>query len=104
MQQVLHGEFHTGHLLVTPRGLRLHDFECACRGPVEWDIAGLENPASYGALDETLFARLRTMKHGMRRHGVGRNAGPVTYSERSPRLPPGRASPRSLAKIKEKMD
>jgi len=60
--EVLHGEFHAGQLLVTPRGLRWHDFECASRGPIEWDVAGLEDARTYGAVDDALLASLRALK------------------------------------------
>lgn len=35
----LHGDPHHGNLLATPEGWAWSDFEDACRGPVEWDIA-----------------------------------------------------------------
>ena len=38
--QVLHGAPHFGNLLQTPTRLLWTDFETACRGPVEWDLAG----------------------------------------------------------------
>lgn len=37
----LHGEAHLGNVLATPAGPRWTDFEASCRGPVEWDLAGL---------------------------------------------------------------
>ncbi len=35
----LHGDCHTGNVLLTPSGPRLTDFEDVCAGPVEWDLA-----------------------------------------------------------------
>ncbi|WP_167736050.1 aminoglycoside phosphotransferase family protein [Nocardioides sp. 503] len=37
----LHGDAHTGNVLVTPAGPRWTDFEDVCVGPVEWDLASL---------------------------------------------------------------
>jgi Phosphotransferase enzyme family len=39
--QALHGDAHLGNCLVSPRGPLWHDFECACRGPREYDLAAL---------------------------------------------------------------
>ncbi len=35
----LHGDAHTGNVLLTPAGWRWTDFEDVCVGPVEWDLA-----------------------------------------------------------------
>ena len=35
----LHGDAHHGNLLRTPQGLLWTDFEDACFGPLEWDVA-----------------------------------------------------------------
>jgi hypothetical protein len=43
--QVLHGAPHFGNLLKTPAGLLWTDFETACRGPLEWDLAGFPSGA-----------------------------------------------------------
>ena len=37
----LHGDAHTGNVLVTPGGPLWTDFEDVCTGPVEWDLASL---------------------------------------------------------------
>lgn len=37
----LHGDAHTGNVLMTPAGPRWTDFEDVCVGPVEWDLASL---------------------------------------------------------------
>ena len=38
-RQPLHGDAHKKNLLKTSRGLLWTDFEDACRGPIEWDVA-----------------------------------------------------------------
>ena len=38
-EQPLHGDAHKKNVLKTSRGLVWTDFEDACRGPVEWDVA-----------------------------------------------------------------
>ena len=38
-EQPLHGDAHRKNLLKTSRGLMWTDFEDACRGPIEWDLA-----------------------------------------------------------------
>jgi len=60
--RVIHGEFHDGQLLITENGVRWLDFECICRGPIEWDVTGLGDPEHYGAVDEALLARLRIVR------------------------------------------
>jgi Ser/Thr protein kinase RdoA (MazF antagonist) len=37
----IHGDASISNVLRTPAGLVWNDFEDACRGPVEWDVAGL---------------------------------------------------------------
>lgn len=37
----LHGDAHTGNVLMTPTGPRWTDFEDVCVGPLEWDLASL---------------------------------------------------------------
>ena len=46
--QPLHGDAHLFNVLGTPRGPLWHDFETACHGPREYDLAAL---AENGALD-----------------------------------------------------
>lgn len=41
----LHGSPHAGNWLQTSHGLVLLDFETACQGPLEWDLAALEDRA-----------------------------------------------------------
>ncbi len=37
----LHGDAHTGNVLMTPSGPRWTDFEDVCVGPAEWDMASM---------------------------------------------------------------
>lgn len=65
--QALHGDAHTGNLLPTPEGLRWIDFEDACAGPVEWDLASATlQPAAAaaypGALDAARLADCRDLR------------------------------------------
>jgi len=59
----LHGEAHDRNVLVTPDGLRWIDFEGACMGPVEWDLAFLPERAVevFPEADHDLLAVLRTL-------------------------------------------
>ena len=59
----LHGEPHEGNRLLTPRGIRWIDFESACRGPIEWDIAFLPEGAraNFSTVDEDLLAVLSSL-------------------------------------------
>jgi hypothetical protein len=59
----LHGEAHDRNVLVTPNGLRWIDFEGACIGPLEWDLAFLPDRAldEFPEVDTNLLARLRTL-------------------------------------------
>ncbi len=41
----LHGEPHSGNVLATPEGPCWIDFEAACLGPLEWDVACLGGEA-----------------------------------------------------------
>jgi Ser/Thr protein kinase RdoA (MazF antagonist) len=84
-ERPLHGEPHDGNSLLTPAGLRWIDFENACRGPLEWDLAFLPDDAHalFGEIDHDLLDLLRTLNSArvatwcfvqarfpeMRRHG-----------------------------------
>jgi hypothetical protein len=59
----LHGEPHEGNLLVTASGLRWIDLEAACRGPLEWDLAFLPEPAAglFPEIRPELLSLLRTL-------------------------------------------
>lgn len=63
----LHGDAHLGNLLSTPDGLVWTDFEDACSGPIEWDLASLtltdETVANYpGHVDEARLAQCRDLR------------------------------------------
>jgi hypothetical protein len=60
----LHGSPHAGNWLSTTEGLLLLDFETACRGPLEWDLAALDDPAVhlFADVDLELVALLRRMR------------------------------------------
>jgi Ser/Thr protein kinase RdoA (MazF antagonist) len=57
----LHGEPHEGNIVWRPDGPVLIDFEAACRGPVEWDLAYLPAGAldAFPNRDDEAIARLR---------------------------------------------
>ena len=60
----LHGSPHSGNWLQTADRLLLLDFETACRGPLEWDVAALgdEAAALFPNIDAELVALLRRMR------------------------------------------
>lgn len=51
--QAIHGDASVGNLLRTGTGLLWNDLEDVCRGPVEWDVAGIVTSArARGASEE----------------------------------------------------
>ncbi len=62
--QPLHGECHLGQAISTPAGVRWLDFENACIGPKEWDLAALDEEGVnvYGTADPSLLALSRTAR------------------------------------------
>ncbi len=63
----LHGDAHTGNVLLTRQGPLWTDFEDVCVGPVEWDLASLtvsdEAVTAYPAtLDRTLLDDCRDLR------------------------------------------
>jgi hypothetical protein len=60
----LHGSPHEGNWLVTETGPVLLDFETACIGPPEWDLAALDDAAVAlcPGLDDDLISVLRRMR------------------------------------------
>jgi hypothetical protein len=56
--QPLHGECHLGQAISSSSGVRWLDFEAACLGPKEWDLAALgeEGVSAYGTADQSLLA------------------------------------------------
>ena len=59
----IHGEPHGRNRLTTPKGVRWIDFEAACIGPVEWDLAIIPEAAlaTFPRPDETFMELLRTL-------------------------------------------
>jgi hypothetical protein len=57
----LHAEPHDGNIVWRPDGPVLIDFEAACRGPVEWDLAYLPPDAldAFPGRDDEAVAKLR---------------------------------------------
>jgi hypothetical protein len=56
--QALHGDAHRFNCLGSPRGPLWHDFETACHGPREYDLAALKGDAAlaaYGPYDSDLL-------------------------------------------------
>ena len=62
--KALHGSPHAGNWLRTTQGLLLLDLETACRGPLEWDLAALDDAAVrlFGQVDRELVLLLRRMR------------------------------------------
>jgi hypothetical protein len=62
--QPLHGECHVGQTISTPSGVRWLDFENACMGPKEWDLAALDEEGvnAYGTVDPSLLALSRAAR------------------------------------------
>ena len=60
----LHGSPHDANWLQTATGPLLLDFETACHGPVEWDLAALvdEALASFPQADRDLIGTMRRMR------------------------------------------
>jgi hypothetical protein len=63
----LHGDAHTGNVLITPDGPRWTDFEDVCAGPPEWDLASLtvtdETVAAYpGPVDSERREQCRDLR------------------------------------------
>jgi len=62
--QPLHGECHLNQAISSSSGVRWLDFEAACLGPKEWDLAALDQTGvtAYGTVDPSLLALLRTAR------------------------------------------
>jgi Phosphotransferase enzyme family len=60
----LHGSPHDGNWIVAAGGPVLLDFETACRGPLEWDLAALDDEVVtwFPRIDQELIAVLRRMR------------------------------------------
>jgi len=68
VEQPLHGEPHEANRLHTASGIRWIDFEGACRGPIEWDLAFLpeRSLAAFGEVDLELLDLLGTLNAARR--------------------------------------
>jgi hypothetical protein len=62
--QALHGECNAQQTLTTAAGVVWLDFEVACTGPREWDLATLDEEAveAYGGGDSVLMPLMRTAR------------------------------------------
>lgn len=62
--QPLHGECHLNQAISSPSGVHWLDFEAACLGPREWDLAALDEEGirAYGIGDPSLLVLLRTAR------------------------------------------
>lgn len=63
--QPIHGDVHAGNIVATRTGPVWIDFENACRGPVEWDLATMWDPdavALHHQPDEDLVAQCRRLR------------------------------------------
>jgi hypothetical protein len=59
--RVLHGEPHDGNRIHTLDGIRFIDLEAVCRGPLEWDLAFIEDEESLTSVDGDLLSLLRVL-------------------------------------------
>ncbi len=62
-EQLLHGEPHSGNVLITAEGSRFIDFETCCRGPVEFDVAHAPNEVGrlYPGINQDLVQECRIL-------------------------------------------
>ncbi len=58
----LHGDPHAGNLVSTAGGSLWIDLESVCRGPLEWDLCALPQPARKLPHDEDLLALLGRLR------------------------------------------
>ena len=56
---VIHGDVDFNQAIATDEGLVWIDFETACRGPLEWDLAAFDDVSAYGDCDRDLWLKLR---------------------------------------------
>ncbi|HJY44171.1 MAG TPA: phosphotransferase [Propionibacteriaceae bacterium] len=63
VEQLLHGEPHSGNLLTTKNGLLFIDLETCCRGPVEFDLAHAPEEVSehYPGINQDLLRECRIL-------------------------------------------
>src|SRR5438552_531733 len=64
MPTAIHGDPHLGNVLMTSNGPRWTDWESACVGPVEWDLACLPETAlpSFPTVNAELLTVLRDLR------------------------------------------
>ena len=62
--QPLHGDAHPGNVIATREGLVWIDFEDACLGPVEWDLAALGDEV-LGFFPDAELAIVPGTSHGL---------------------------------------
>jgi hypothetical protein len=62
-ERVLHGEPHSNNRILTPSGIRWIDREAVCHGPVEWDLAFIDEGAArrFPDIDRGRLSLLRTL-------------------------------------------
>jgi Ser/Thr protein kinase RdoA (MazF antagonist) len=62
-EQLLHGEPHSGTVLITKDGLLFIDLETCCRGPVEFDLAHAPEEVSeqYAGVNRDLLRECRIL-------------------------------------------
>ena len=67
VMQPLHGEPHDGNRIATAAGVRWFDFENACRGPLEWDLAfvSADVRAAFPDLDPDLLDVLSALNSAL---------------------------------------
>jgi hypothetical protein len=58
----LHGDPHSGNVVLTPHGPLWLDLESVCSGPLEWDLCALPDCARSAGHDRDLLAVLRTLR------------------------------------------
>ncbi len=87
MHVVIHGSPHPYNVLLVNGKPTFIDFETACIGPIEWDLAHMspDTARSYaGAIDSRLLETCRDLVRVGRPPGVGRTRTVVT-SDITPR-------------------
>jgi aminoglycoside phosphotransferase (APT) family kinase protein len=58
----IHGDAHMGNVFFTAKGPLWTDFETACVGPYEWDIAGTPHFPAFPAYDADLYKILSDLR------------------------------------------
>jgi thiamine kinase-like enzyme len=58
----IHGDAHLGNVFFTSDGPLWTDFETACMGPLEWDVAALPCLAEFSDLDMRVFSLMDPLR------------------------------------------